>query len=176
MRFMKRIVCAMLMAGLLLTAAAADGADFTYALNSAGTGYVITGYTGQAENVTVPSEYMGKPVLEIGSGAFAGNTVIRIVNLPSCITRIGSAGFKGCSALTTVNSYQAEEPAIRIPGDVDGNGAVNFDDVLLLMRFNAGEGCVINLANADVNADGQVDEKDGLLLMQLEAGWDVKLQ
>ncbi|MCA9289802.1 MAG: hypothetical protein KDA25_01665, partial [Phycisphaerales bacterium] len=51
-----------------------------------------------------------------------------------------------------------------IPGDLDGNGIVDFADVLLLL--NAwGEQCVV--CGADLNGDGIVDANDLALILSL---------
>lgn len=168
------LICALAMC--LVLAASADENGFTYALNSTGDGYSITGYTGSDTAVTVPDWYMGLPVTAIGDGAFQGNTAITSVALPSSITRIGAAGFKGCTSLTTISSYAAGGSAIRIPGDADDNGAVDINDALQLLRYDAGEAVAINTSNADVNADGTADVNDALILLQYEAGWDVQLK
>ena len=65
---------------------------------------------------------------------------------------------------------------IRIPGDVNGNGTVNMDDVTRLQQYLANGAVDINRANADLNGDGRIDMEDVLLLMQLQAGWNVTLQ
>ncbi len=65
---------------------------------------------------------------------------------------------------------------VRIPGDADDNGAVNFADAQLVLSHCADEGVLLNMSNADVNADGAVDLQDALLLLQFTAGWDVKLK
>lgn len=64
----------------------------------------------------------------------------------------------------------------RTPGDADVNGAVNFNDALLLLQYAAGEDVRINTSNADVNADGKADIHDVLLLLQYYSGWNVTLK
>ncbi len=64
----------------------------------------------------------------------------------------------------------------RMPGDADGNNAVNLSDALLVMDYGAGSDVLINLSNADVNADGKADINDGLLIMQYVSCWDVTLK
>lgn len=171
------VLACLLMTGLILTVASAAATDdFTFALNSAGTGYSITGYTGGAASVTVPDWYMGKPVTAIGAGAFQGNTVITSVELPSSITRIGAAAFKGCTSLSTLSSYAAGAAPARVAGDADDNGSVTMNDALLIFSYDGGAAVHINTVNADVNADGTVDAQDALLLLQRSAGWSVDLK
>lgn len=165
-----------MIACLLVTVALADAADFTFALNSAGTGYIVQKYVGTAAEVVVPDSYNGLPVVEIGEGAFENNSTITRVSLPSCVTRIGKRSFKNCAKLTSVLPYEASSSGVRIPGDVDNNGAVTIDDVTLLTRYIAGENVTISTSNADVNGDGKLDMDDVLLLMQYHAGWGTKLQ
>ena len=62
-----------------------------------------------------------------------------------------------------------------IPGDVNGDMAVNGKDVTLIRRYNAGVDVVINLLAADVNNDGTINGKDVTLIRRVNAGWDVTL-
>lgn len=66
---------------------------------------------------------------------------------------------------------------ITVPtaGDVNGDGAVNSADVILLLQYLAGSGS-IQTRCADVNADDAVNSADALLLTQYLAGYDVKLK
>ena len=55
-------------------------------------------------------------------------------------------------------------------GDVDGNGSVNANDALALMRYALGLVTDIDLAAADVNGDGAVNANDALLIMRYALG------
>ena len=61
----------------------------------------ITGYSGNATKLTIPSEIEGKPVTEIDSYAFADNTTIISVNLGS-IQKMGYRIFDGCTSLKSI--------------------------------------------------------------------------
>lgn len=164
---------------LLCTAAIADTNDFSFALNGDGDGYVVTGYSGSDTAVTVPDWYMNLPVTEIGNGAFQGNTAIKTVSLPSTVVKIGASAFKGCTSLTKITSYTADdEPpaAARIPGDADDNGQVNAHDALLIMQYDAGWDVSVEKTNADVNASGSVDLDDAVLIFRYGAGENVTLK
>ncbi len=65
----------------------------------------IMGYLGSAESVTVPAEIDGCPVTVIGDDAFAGNETLKHITLPDCIEVIGKRAFKGCTALTSMDTY-----------------------------------------------------------------------
>lgn len=156
---------------LMATDALADTNDFTFKSNAAGTGYVVTGYTGSDTTVTVPDWYKGLPVTEIGASAFQGNTAIKVVKLPSSIEKIASAAFKGCKSLEKVTDYTAaaQPPAeTHLTGDADNNGVVNAADALLVMQYDAGWN--ISKPDADVNGDGAVDSKDAVRILQYCAG------
>ena len=62
-----------------------------------------------------------------------------------------------------------------ITGDVNGDGAVDQKDVLILRRNLAGWDVEIDLDASDVNGDTEVDQKDVLILRRYLAGWDVTL-
>ena len=79
-----------------------NSSDYAYSVNDAGDGVTITGYTGSAKNLVIPSELGGKPVTEIGIFAFALCDSLTEVTIPEGVTSIGNAAFSGCSSLTEV--------------------------------------------------------------------------
>lgn len=66
-------------------------------------GGVITEYTGTDSDVSIPSSVGSETVTAIGSGAFAGNTEIQSVRLPSTVTQIGQEAFAECTSLSSVS-------------------------------------------------------------------------
>ena len=80
------------------TANAENGFEYTVTGDEA----TITGYTGSAKNLVIPSELGGKPVTEIGIFAFALCGSLTEVTIPEGVTSIGNAAFSGCSSLTEV--------------------------------------------------------------------------
>ena len=58
-----------------------------------------------------------------------------------------------------------------LPGDADGNGAVDSVDALLVLRYALGliDGLPA-YANADVNGDGAVDSADALMILRMTLG------
>ena len=62
-----------------------------------------------------------------------------------------------------------------VPGDVNGNGRVNVQDLAALQRHLNGWKIVVDTAAADVNADDKVNMKDLGLLQQYLNDWDVTL-
>lgn len=72
--------------------------------NNYGTsGGVITEYTGTDSDVSIPSTIGSETVTAIGAGAFAGNTDIESVRLPSSVTQIGQEAFADCTSLASVS-------------------------------------------------------------------------
>ncbi len=89
------------------------------------TAYVVSGYTGDMENVVIPSKYEGCPVIGIKDSAFAGVTTIKTVTfregatfigdnaffyssvesvkLPESLNSIGSCAFESCNALKSIS-------------------------------------------------------------------------
>lgn len=69
-------------------------------------GYMLQHYNqgfsldGQA---VIPSQYNGKPVVAIDSGAFKGDLFLKSVTLPDTIVRIGGEAFKNCRRLERIN-------------------------------------------------------------------------
>lgn len=77
-----------------------EGTTFTCSVR--GENMVITGYTGTASRVVIPSEIDGKPVTAIASSAFRENATVTSVYLPDSVTEIGDSAFYGCPNLTAV--------------------------------------------------------------------------
>lgn len=68
-------------------------------------GYTVTGETENAENIIIPSTYLGFPVTAIGNSAFAYSkhtSPILSVTIPDSVTRIGLNAFYNRSEMTTV--------------------------------------------------------------------------
>ena len=80
------------------TANAENGFAYTVTGDEA----TITGYTGSAKNLVIPSELGGKPVTEIGRLAFAHCDSLTEVTIPEGVTSIGDSAFRNCSSLTKV--------------------------------------------------------------------------
>ena len=66
--------------------------------------------------------------------------------------------------------------AIRLPGDVNGDGVVNGTDLIRLRRYLAGENVEIVAENADVNGDGTINGMDLIRLRKYLAGEAVDLK
>ena len=84
-----------------------------YELNAAGTGYIVTGDSGQSTAIVIPAEHEGLPVVEIADSAFAyskHNSDIISVTIPDTVTTIGkNAFYSRQSDLTTVNIGENSE-------------------------------------------------------------------
>jgi hypothetical protein len=55
------------------------------------------------ENIIIPKYYQGKTVTEIGDGAFKDLSLLKSVELPSSINKIGDRAFYKCTALQKVS-------------------------------------------------------------------------
>ncbi len=58
----------------------------------------------------------------------------------------------------------------RLPGDANGNGALDILDIVRLQKYIAGVDVQINTSNADVNENGDVDILDLVRLKKMLAG------
>ena len=74
--------------------------DFTFTQNSIGA--TVTGYTGESTEVKIPSVLGGKPVIAVGSRAFANNETLTSVVIPEGVTSIGNYAFYKCTALVDI--------------------------------------------------------------------------
>ena len=83
-----------------------DG-TFEYALLKGGDAYEITALGNTKDlNVTVPSQFDGKPVTRIGDGAFS-NAGIKSVTIPDSVFSIGEYAFNDCGSLIEITLPQA---------------------------------------------------------------------
>lgn len=64
---------------------------------------VLSEYTGNESNVSIPSTVNSSAITAIGTAAFAGNTDIISVSMPSTVTRIGLEAFSDCTSLRSVS-------------------------------------------------------------------------
>ena len=78
----------------------ADSAVFNYRLENSEV--IITGYTGTAEIVSVPSIIDGHPVTAIDDYAFQNTSVVSVI-LPGTVTSVGWFAFYGCFSLEIIS-------------------------------------------------------------------------
>ena len=76
--------------------------DWTYTVTSDNTAE-ITGYSGRAQYLSIPSTLGSYPVRSIGDNAFEGNEYINQITNWGNITSIGSFAFKACSVLLYIS-------------------------------------------------------------------------
>ena len=100
------LVTALVLAALPLTALpvfAVTSGDFYYkVLSETDKTCEITGYTGWATALAIPSELDGYTVTSIGECAFYYCTSLTSITIPDSVTSIGELAFSGCTALTDI--------------------------------------------------------------------------
>ena len=87
--------------GVNISASAEPYGDFEYDFLDDGT-LEITKYTGESENVVIPSTINGEKVTSIKYFAFRDCTNLVSVTIPSSVTKIGGQAFENCTSLTSV--------------------------------------------------------------------------
>ncbi|MBE6668412.1 MAG: hypothetical protein E7607_08920 [Ruminococcaceae bacterium] len=108
-----------------------DKKELKYELNEAGDGYLVVNagnYPLNAEEIVIPAEYQGKPVIGIAKKAFSFNHAKRI-ELPNSIKIIGENAFENCYYLT----------GIVIPDSVESIGANAFKDCIAFTEITVPE-------------------------------------
>ena len=88
----------------------------SYGLNSSGLsytmdeqlgGYVVSeglvGITRMQEDIVIPDQYNGLPVVAIASNTFSDNMRLRTVFIPDTVKTVGSSAFKNCKNLSEVH-------------------------------------------------------------------------
>ena len=128
-----------------------------------------------------------------GANAFVGQTYVKDNIYTAQIRLLGDEGYAitkdtkvyANGKQATFDSYDETGAAIftidydlrdRIPGDVNGDGAIDIKDVTVLKQYLAKWNVTINKSNADVTGDGDVTVKDLTLLKQHLAKWNVVLK
>ena len=106
-----------------LSAVAATSGDFEYqVLSETDKTCQITGYTGSATELTIPSKLDGYTVTSIGNYAFSFCTLLTSITIPNNVTSIGVGAFRDCASLTS----------IAIPDSVTSIGGWAFINCALL--------------------------------------------
>ena len=75
---------------------------FIFASCEDGAAYKLVEYNGSSSEITIPSEYNGKPVIEIGERAFENN-IVNTVIISDGVKRIEEYAFYYCAALESVS-------------------------------------------------------------------------
>jgi len=99
--------------------------DFVY--DSTGGVITINGYNGTKAQLKLPDAIDGYPVKAIGANAFAGNTTLTSIKLPSGLTSIGAGAFSGCTGLTTISVPSG----VTVIEENTFNGCTNLESVEL---------------------------------------------
>lgn len=78
-----------------------EGIPFTYGILDDDT-VEIRSYTGHRRYIVIPEKIEGRVVSSIGDFAFAGQTKLREITLPSGLVRIGEGAFQNCANLISI--------------------------------------------------------------------------
>ena len=118
----------------------------------------ITGFESDYDphDIVVPAVIEGCPVVEISDMAFYYCSQLKVVTLPTTVTRIGKMAFAGCAQLTAVQyanndstlvtvdeyafAYCGSLQTITLPETVSTIGTAAFFDCVALTQANIPEG------------------------------------
>lgn len=134
-------------------------------------------------------------VTYIGSNAFENCTSLTSIEIPKSVSRVEGDAFSNCTSLTSVLYYgsEAEWNSVDIwwgndnlypvqfqarPGDVSGNGYVEIQDIVSLVKYIIGDEETMETVNEpalDVTGDGEINILDVVRLMRYLAGYNVEL-
>lgn len=115
-------------------------------------------------------------VLDSGDGATTYGVTFEfyLKDGASDATKTVAIGSANASAVT-YETFEIKKAANYTPGDADGSGEVDVDDIMIIAKSMAGFVVTINLQAADVDASGEIDVDDIMLIAKSMAGFDVKL-
>ncbi len=118
---------------------------FTFVLASDGSGYYITAFDSSEfsgkNNLNIPSEYNGKPIIGIGDHAFAYLKGISHLGIPSSIRTIGDYAFYGAEVLEYLTFYDDIEQIGKSAFASTPLTYVKFPDKVGVIGDCAFEGC-----------------------------------
>jgi len=107
-------------------------------IDESSSGYRLKKYLGSLEELTVPSEIAGKPVVEIGNSAFYNNKTLTKVHLPETIARIENYAFDSCKKLREiVFSENIESIGFNAFSDCESLKEINLPKSLKIIEANA---------------------------------------
>ena len=162
-----------------LTASAATSGDFEYeVLSETDKTCEITDYTGEATELTIPSELDGYTVTSIGGSAFSWCESLTSVDIPNSVTSIGDSAFSWCESLTSVGfpnsvtsigynafAYCRSLMNVDIPDSVTSIGGSAFADCTSLTNITVASG------NSNYSSEnGVLYNKEKTTLIQYPAG------
>lgn len=93
----------------------AQSDDFRYSIYNNSIG--IVKYIGTAKNVVVPAVINGMTVASIYAMAFANNSTVETISLPTSITYIGYKAFQNCLKLNSVTVNSLVVPKVTVLAD-----------------------------------------------------------
>ena len=129
----------------------------------------LTGYTGTATTLTMPTKLGGYPVERVSNQVFINNTKIQSVTIPGTYAGIEPYAFKGCTALRTVtinegltyigtNAFEGCEwlTSVNIPASVNRIDSNPFYNCKRLTSINTNASSLYLFQNnALYSADGK---------------------
>ena len=127
--------------------------EVLYEINSNGDAEVV-GFSGEGNQITISSEYMGEDVVRIADSAFEDCAMLESIIIWADIEEIGNSAFKGCTGLTEFS----------VPSDTE------------VIGHHAFEGCA-NLETLIIWGDPDIGEyafADCVSLTEISIGSDTK--
>lgn len=119
--------------------------EFAFNITEDNSGYIVTSYGGNAQNVVIPSSYNNKPVIEIGEQVFYRNGSVVNVILPASLVKIGFQAFKEAVSLEKIIiPSNVKELATDAFSGASNLSSITLSSNLEIIGNNAFEGVKIN--------------------------------
>ena len=179
----RTILCVLLAIVLSLSAgfvafAEQSSSGYQYIADNAKKTAQITGYSGGAITLAIPSELDGYKVTSLKSEAFKGKNTLLSVSIPDSVTTIGSECFSGCTLLGSVDLGKGVSSigskafenctvltSVTLPASTSSIGALAFYGCKALTKFTVNDS---NIAFKSV--DGVLFNRLGTTLIAYPAG------
>ena len=116
----------------------------------------LTKYSGEDDEVEIPSEIDGLKVTALGEGLFKGNRTMKSADIPESITSIGKSAFENCiitsvripAGVTEIGDYAfyncTKLQTVDLPGTVKTVGEKAFRGTLWIKGINKNDLAIVN--------------------------------
>ena len=132
--------------------------SFIFCVSETGDSYAVVGYSGNYEELIIPSEYKSLPITEIGADAFIGRDMVT-VTIPDTVTVIGKQAFSNCGSLQLVKLPEY----LSVIGDAAFSNCGNLSQITVSKEIKKiGKSAFKECSSLEITYSGSKDEWDNV--------------